>query len=54
MRPGRSCRWEAFGHPCRVIELSALIEVKRRAGRRKDIEVVHELEAIRERLESEA
>lgn len=26
----------------------------RHAGRRKDIEVVHELEAIRERLESEA
>lgn len=41
---------EVFGHPCRVIGLDALIEVKRRAGRRKDIEAVYELEAIRERL----
>lgn len=44
---------EAFGHRCRVIELGALIEVKRRAGRRKDVEAVYELEAIRERLESQ-
>jgi hypothetical protein len=38
-----------FGHTCRVIELDALIEVKRLAGRRKDIEALHELEALRER-----
>jgi hypothetical protein len=43
---------EAFGHPCRVIGLDALIEVKLRAGRRKDIEAAHELEAIRDRLRS--
>lgn len=44
---------EAFGHRCRVIELDALIEVKRHAGRRKDIEAVYELEAIREQVESQ-
>lgn len=44
---------EAFGRTCQVIDLSALIEVKRLVGRRKDIEVVYELEAIRERLERE-
>jgi hypothetical protein len=38
-----------FGRVCRVIELDALIEVKRLAGRRKDIEVVFELEALRAR-----
>lgn len=43
---------EAFGHRCRVIELGALIEVKRHVGRRKDIEAVYELEALRERVES--
>ncbi|KIG14102.1 hypothetical protein DB30_07098 [Enhygromyxa salina] len=40
-----------FGHVCRVIELDALIEVKRLAGRRKDIEVVFELEALRARTQ---
>lgn len=40
---------EVLGHRCRVIELDALIEVKRLAGRRKDIEAVLELEALRER-----
>jgi hypothetical protein len=41
---------EVFGRPCRVLALDALIEVKRLAGRRKDIEAVYELEAIRDRL----
>ena len=41
-----------FGHRCRIIGLDALIEVKSLVGRRKDIEVVHELKAVRERLKA--
>lgn len=40
---------KVFGQDCRVIDLDALIEVKRLAGRRKDIEAVYELEALRDR-----
>jgi hypothetical protein len=37
-----------FGIPCRCLGLDKLIEVKRAAGRPKDLEAVAELEAIRE------
>jgi hypothetical protein len=37
-----------FGLACQVLELDALIRVKRAAGRPKDLEAVAELEAIRE------
>jgi hypothetical protein len=37
-----------FGFPCRTLSLEKLIEVKRAAGRPKDLEVVAELEAIEE------
>jgi predicted nucleotidyltransferase len=37
-----------FGLSCQVLELDALIRVKRAAGRPKDLEAVAELEAIRE------
>jgi hypothetical protein len=39
---------EMFGLRCRCLELDKLIEVKRAAGRPKDLEAVAELEAIRE------
>ncbi len=37
-----------FGLDCRCLELEALIEVKRAAGRPKDLESIAELEALRE------
>jgi predicted nucleotidyltransferase len=37
-----------FGIPCRCLGLDKLIEVKRAAGRPKDLEAIAELEAIRE------
>ncbi len=37
-----------FGVPCRCLKLDKLIEVKRAAGRPKDLEAIAELEAIRE------
>ena len=37
-----------FGIPCRCLGLDKLIQVKRAAGRPKDLEAVAELEAIRE------
>ncbi|HVT45244.1 MAG TPA: hypothetical protein VMT00_12745 [Thermoanaerobaculia bacterium] len=40
-----------FGLQCRCIDLDALIEAKRAAGRPKDLEVLAELEAIREETE---
>lgn len=43
-----------FGVPCRCLRLERLIQVKRAAGRPKDLEVVAELEALleeRRRLE---
>jgi hypothetical protein len=39
---------EMFGLPCRCLDLDKLIEVKRAAGRPKDLEAIAELEAIRE------
>jgi len=38
----------AFGVECRCITLERLIQVKRAAGRVKDLEVIAELEALRE------
>jgi hypothetical protein len=37
-----------FGMHCRCLDLDKLIEVKRAAGRPKDLEAIAELEAIRE------
>ncbi|HEY6362520.1 MAG TPA: hypothetical protein VIX63_15510 [Vicinamibacterales bacterium] len=37
-----------FGHECRVLGLARLIEVKRAAGRPKDLEAIAELEALRD------
>jgi len=37
-----------FGHTCRCLSLSRLIEVKRAAGRPRDLEAVAELEALLE------
>ena len=48
----RSISVELFGMRCRVIDLDALIESKMAAGRPKDLEVIAELETIREEMES--
>lgn len=37
-----------FGAPCRCLSLDRLIQVKRAAGRPKDLEAIAELEALRE------
>jgi hypothetical protein len=39
---------EMFGFRCRCLDLERLIEVKRAAGRPKELEAIAELEAIRE------
>ena len=39
---------KAFGVTCRCLDLDALIRVKRAAGRPKDLEVIAELEALRD------
>lgn len=39
---------KVFGVTCRCLDLDPLIRVKRAAGRPKDLEVIAELEAIRE------
>lgn len=39
---------ELFGTLCRCLALERLIEVKRAAGRPRDLEVIAELEALRE------
>ena len=39
---------KVFGISCRCLDLDALIRVKRAAGRPKDLEVLAELEALRE------
>lgn len=39
---------ELFGHSCRCITLEKLIEVKRAAGRPKDLESIAELESLRD------
>ena len=43
-----SIELKIFGVTCRCIDLDALIRVKRAAGRPKDLEVIAELEALRE------
>jgi hypothetical protein len=40
-----------FGIACRCLSLVRLIEVKRALGRRKDLEAIAELEAIKEEHE---
>ena len=40
---------DAFGVRCRVLDLEALIRAKRAAGRPRDLEVIAELEVLRER-----
>ena len=40
-----------FGRDVRVLNLDALIRAKRAAGRPKDLEVIAELEALREEME---
>ncbi|MBM4183499.1 MAG: hypothetical protein FJ207_04640 [Gemmatimonadetes bacterium] len=40
-----------FGHEIRILDLPWLIRVKRAAGRPKDLEVVAELEVLREEIE---
>lgn len=44
----RSLTVDLFGKRCRVIDLDTLIQNKRAAGRPKDLEVIAELEVIRE------
>ena len=43
---------ELYGVPCRVLDLDALIQTKRAAGRPKDFEGIAELELLRERRAS--
>jgi hypothetical protein len=43
---------EVFGSKCLVLGMDRLIEVKRAAGRPKDLEAIAELEKIRETLSS--
>lgn len=47
----RSHDADLFGMRCRFIDLDALIEAKRAAGRQKDLDAIAELEAIREERE---
>jgi predicted nucleotidyltransferase len=44
----------AFGVNCRCITLERLIEVKRAAGRTKDLEAIAELEALRDERDTSA
>ena len=39
-----------YGIDCRCLDLDALLDAKRAAGRAKDLEVIAELEAIREEM----
>jgi hypothetical protein len=41
---------DVFGHPTRVVTLPWLIHLKRAAGRPRDLEVIAELEALREEI----
>jgi predicted nucleotidyltransferase len=43
---------DAFGLRCRYVTLEALVRLKRAAGRPKDLEVIAELELLREGLDS--
>jgi hypothetical protein len=47
-REPHAVRMDLFGVPCLVLGLDKLIEVKRAAGRPKDLEALSELVAIRE------
>lgn len=38
-----------FGHPCRIVTLEKLLELKRATGRAKDLEALAELEDIQRR-----
>ena len=42
---------EVFGQRCRCLTLTQLIDVKRAAGRPRDLEVIAELEMIRARTQ---
>jgi len=44
---------ELFGIPCRCVNLTKLIELKRAAGRPKDLEAIAELEVLRELYEEQ-
>lgn len=48
-----SVKLELFGTECLVLNLRRLIEVKRAAGRVRDLEVIAELEALLEESKSE-
>ena len=48
----RAIEVELFGRRVRIIDLESLIRAKRAAGRPKDLEVIAELEVIREELEN--
>lgn len=43
-----------FGHDCLCLDLPRLVDLKRAAGRPKDLEVLAELEALREEAEGGA
>jgi predicted nucleotidyltransferase len=45
---------EAFGVRCRFVTLEKLIQLKRAAGRPKDLEVIAELQALLEERRREA
>jgi len=47
-----STKVRLFGHDCRCVELARLIDLKRAAGRPKDLEVIAELEALLEERRS--
>ncbi len=49
----RSVSVEAFGRSVRTLDLNSLIESKRATGRGKDINVLHELQTLREAQEPE-
>lgn len=44
---------ELFGIPCRCVNLTKLIELKRAAGRPRDLEAIAELEVLRELYEEQ-
>ncbi len=48
-----SIELQLFGRPCKCLGLERLIEVKRAAGRPKDLEAFAELEALRDELRSQ-
>lgn len=44
---------DLLGVNAQVLTLSALVKAKRAAGRKKDLDILPELEALRETLEGE-